>query len=111
MKILCHHIYELQKGLRNLVLHTIHKKELEKSIQKLENSHMAYVIQEVTPSRYNLFFGESECVELISQFIHKPLNEFTNEEDFILGTLLGYSRMEQCKRYLKRSTTKEEVCA
>jgi len=26
----------------------------------------------------------------------------TDEEDFILGTMLGYDRVKQCERYLKR---------
>jgi hypothetical protein len=31
------------------------------------------------------------------------LLDYTPEEDFILGTMLGYSRLEQRARYLRRS--------
>jgi hypothetical protein len=30
------------------------------------------------------------------------LSNLTDEEDFILGTMLGYDRVKQCERYLKR---------
>jgi len=30
------------------------------------------------------------------------LSDLTDEEDFILGTMLGYDRVKQCERYLKR---------
>ena len=30
------------------------------------------------------------------------LSDYTPEEDFILGTMLGYSRLQQCSRYLTR---------
>lgn len=31
----------------------------------------------------------------------KHLSDYTPEEDFILGTMLGYDRVQQCDRYLK----------
>ena len=33
----------------------------------------------------------------------RPLNALTAEEDFMLGTMLGYDREQQCRRYLTRS--------
>ena len=30
------------------------------------------------------------------------LSNLTDEEDFILGTMLGYDRVKQCERYLRR---------
>jgi hypothetical protein len=36
-------------------------------------------------------------------FVTRPLNALTVEEDFMLGTLLGYDREQQCRRFLTRS--------
>ena len=35
--------------------------------------------------------------------VTRPLNALTAEEDFMLGTLLGYDREQQCRRFLTRS--------
>ncbi|ACO79374.1 hypothetical protein AvCA_32120 [Azotobacter vinelandii CA] len=35
--------------------------------------------------------------------VTKPLHELTPEQDFILGTLLGYDREQQCLRFLTRA--------
>ena len=32
----------------------------------------------------------------------RSLSDLTDEEDFILGVMLGYDRLKQCERYLKR---------
>ncbi len=100
MDVLCHHIYEYRKGLRNLVLHTLNSDNKEKAIKKLEHREIKYIIREVTSEKINIFFGEPECVEVVERFGAKPLNEFTPEQDFILGVMLGYNRMQQCSRYL-----------
>jgi hypothetical protein len=102
MKILCHHIYEYKKGLRNLVLHTLRADLLAVAIERLERGRIDYLVQPVNNNKVNIFFGNNECVDIIAGFGDKPLTEFTNEEDFILGIMLGYSRLEQCKRYNKR---------
>ena len=88
LKVFHHHIYEYQKGIRNLILTT------EKT------SHQYYIEYKVNEEKINIFFGAKECVDVIKNFIHKKLNEFTPEQDFILGILLGYDRRQQCKRYL-----------
>jgi hypothetical protein len=48
----------------------------------------------------NLFFGRTACVETVRTIATKPLSHLTPQEDFILGTLLGYDREQQCNRYL-----------
>ena len=75
----------------------IHKGYIE---YKLCKEKIDYAIQEVNQEKINVFFGAKECVDVIKMFIHKKLNEFTPEQDFILGILLGYDRRQQCKRYL-----------
>ncbi len=101
MKVLNHHIYEYQKGLRNLVLHTMDASYIDQVIKKLETNKIAYIIRTVTDKKINVFFGERECIEVIERLGDQKLNEFTPEQDFILGIMLGYSRIQQCKRYLK----------
>ncbi len=101
MKVLNHHIYEYQKGLRNLVLHTMDSSHIDQVIRKLETSNIAYIIRSVTDKKINVFFGARECIEVIERFGDQKLNEFTPEQDFILGIMLGYSRIQQCDRYLK----------
>ncbi len=102
MKVFCHHIYEYKKGLRNLILHTMASSDVPLAIKKLEANAIQYLVQPVTDNKVNVFFGAKECVEVIKCFCHKRLNELSPEEDFILGTLLGYNQVIQCARYLKR---------
>lgn len=102
MKILSHHIYEYKKGLRNLVLRTLPAEFLDVAKDRLERGKIPYMIQRVNECKINIFFGTKECVEIIASFGEKQLHEYTDEEDFILGTMLGYCRHKQCKRYLKR---------
>ncbi len=101
MKVFYHHVYEYKKGLRNLILHTMQAADVESAIRKLESNTIHYLVQPVTSEKVNIFFGAAECVEVIRCFCHKKLNELTPEEDFILGTLLGYNQVVQCARYLK----------
>ena len=101
MKVLVHHIYEYKKGLRHLVLHTLDASLKLQAELKLQQQGIDYIIRYVTPSKINLFFGEKACVEVIDKIGDKSLNEFSPEEDFVLGTMLGYDRLQQCRRYLK----------
>ena len=41
-------------------------------------------------------------MDAIRNFVKQPLSNLTPEEDFILGTLLGYDICGQCERYCKR---------
>jgi len=101
MKVFYHHIYEFKKGLRNLILHTMPTSDLDLAVKKLEANSIAYFIQQVTSQKVNIFFGAEACVEVARCFCHKKLNELSPEEDFILGSLLGYNQVVQCDRYLK----------
>jgi hypothetical protein len=105
MKVLCHHIYEYKKGLRNLVLHTMNSSDLKQAEEKLEKLQITYFVQHVTPNKVNIFFGKEECVRIIHSFGKDSLNSFSDEEDFILGIMLGYDRMLQCNRYIKRKSS------
>jgi hypothetical protein len=107
IKILHNHIYEYRKGIRNLILYTINNQYSEQALKKLESRNIAYLVQKAGKSNINLYFGHPECLEIIRMFADRPLNRLTPEEDFILGTLLGYDISLQCKRFCSR---KKERC-
>ncbi len=111
MQILMHHVYEYKKGLRNLVLHTMNRREKHITEEMLTRKGISFYMQQLPSGKINVFFGNDKCVKIIESFGHKTLNDFTDEEDFILGTMLGYDRMQQCERFLKRRTTKAQVLA
>lgn len=102
IRIFLHHIYEYQKGVRNMVLYTLSKQEEPFVRQRLGKLGIDYIIQPVNTQHINLFFGKKECMGVVRQMIDKPLNELSPEEDFILGVMLGYDICKQCVRYCKR---------
>jgi hypothetical protein len=102
IKILYNHIYEYRKGIRSLVLYTLNKQYSEQAFRKLESRKIAYLVQKAGRNNINLYFGHPECLEIIRMFADRPLNRLTPEEDFILGTLLGYDISLQCKRFCSR---------
>lgn len=102
MKVLNHHIYEYKKGLRNLVLHTMKRCDVKLAEERLFRQNISFHIQPVTANTVNIYFGKEECVKIIKLFGNKSLSNFSPEEDFILGTMLGYDRMLQCQRFIQQ---------
>lgn len=102
MQILLHHVYEYNKGLRSLVLHTMSSNERFKTEELLTRKGISYSLQYVNSNKINVFFGKEQCIKIIKSFGEKSLSNFTDEEDFILGVMLGYDRTQQCDRYIKR---------
>ena len=100
MKVFCHHLYEYRKGLRNLVLHTLPGSRRADVEAKLAAEGIDYVIQELPGGTINVFFGADECVAVVEAIGKDRLSDYTPEEDFILGTMLGYGRLQQCVRYI-----------
>ena len=98
LRVFYHHIYEYKKGLRNLVLTTekAANKEIIENRLKKENIH--YVINEVNGKNINVFFGNKDCIKVVSTFDSR-LYKLTPEQDFMLGTMLGYDKIQQCQRY------------
>ena len=74
-----------------MALCTIDKTDESFAIQRLEKSGLEYEICPINAHRLNLI-----C--------NRPLNLLTPEEDFILGTMLGYDVCQQCERYNHRKT-------
>lgn len=99
--VFCHHLYEYEKGLRDLILHTTDSGQMPLILHRLKKRGVAYQIYRLDNGRINVFFGSADCVAIVRGFAKRNLSDFTPEEDFILGIMLGYSRQKQFQRYLK----------
>ncbi len=97
-----HMIYELNKGLRSLSLLTTTTENFELIKDRLEKCNYEYIIENLKSGYVNVFFGTSESIEVLRKFKKNSLRDFSPEEDFILGVLLGYNVQQQCKRYINR---------
>ncbi|WP_005037319.1 DUF2023 family protein [Holophaga foetida] len=102
MRVLAHHIYEYEKGLRSLVLHTLPSSLESGAVERLRRRGICFHVERVSESRINIFLGDPLCVEVVTRMCRKPLETLSPEEDFILGIMLGYSRLGQCRRYIQR---------
>lgn len=101
MQIFAHHIYLYEKGVRKLILHTAGIDELEEMRVKLDKKGISYLVDFVTDKKVNLFFGDSDCILVLQRFPTLELHRLSPENDFILGTMLGYDCKLQCQRFLK----------
>ena len=104
LKMLLHHIYEFQKGVRRLVLCTICPTCARLVAERLQARRIDYLVQPVTADKVNLYFGHRACLDAVRMFVHKPLNELSAEEDFMLGVMLGCDLPMQCERLLYPQT-------
>lgn len=102
LKVFTNHIYELEKGVRRMVLYTTHGRNRDFVVRRLDNRNISYVEQPVGNGRINIFFGSDECIDAVRLLLSRPLYELTPEEDFILGAMLGYDICAQYKRYCRR---------
>ncbi len=109
MKVFSHHLYEYCKGLRNLVLHTLERSDLENATARLEYAGIDYKVYPLGKKRANIFFGADECVNVIRKIGKSSVKQYSPEEDFILGVMLGYERRKQCERYLKNKENEVPV--
>lgn len=102
LRVFYHHIYEYKKGLRNLVLTTEKKSNADVITDKLKREKIPFLINDVNGRNINVFFGNKDCIRVVSTF-DKMLNKLTPEQDFMLGIMLGYDKINQCKRYFVMS--------
>ncbi len=100
LKVFHHHIYEFKKGLRELILTTEKASNREYIEQRLLRENISYLINAVSNDKINVFFGSEVCIRVVAGF-DSALNKLSPEEDFILGTMLGYGKLQQCERYLR----------
>lgn len=103
LRLFHHNIYEYTRGVRGLFLMTISRRELELVLSGLEVRGIHHFVQELSSAKANLFFGRPAFVAVAQSVVTRPLNTLTPEEDFMLGTLLGYDCDQQCHRFLTRS--------
>lgn len=68
MKVLTNHIYELRKGVRQMVLFTCNKKYGEQIAGRLESKGIPYVLQPAGQQNLNFYFGRRECLETLSVY-------------------------------------------
>ena len=104
MQVFSHCLYEFQKGVRKLVLLTLEIYELNNIISRLEKERIPYHFQYLKDKKANLYFGDDTCVKVAKLFSKKSLNELNEEEDFILGVMLGYDVKQQCNRYISKKS-------
>lgn len=102
LRVLMNHIYEYDKGVRSMILCTLNKKFEHFATARLASRGIPYVVQRVGTRCVNLYFGRSECLDIVRMIVDRSLTKLTPEEDFILGVLLGYDICEQCKRFCIR---------
>ncbi len=101
-RVFLNHIYELKKGVRQMALHTLARKDMSFALNRLEKNGIDYLVQEVDTHKVNVFFGKKACIRAISCIVNRPLYMLTPEEDFMLGALLGYDICMQCDRFCER---------
>lgn len=101
MRVFAHHLYEYKKGLRRLILHSTKAEYRDIIIARLERRGIAYILQNVTENKINVYFGADYCIDVLKSFPHLNLSELSPDKDFILGAMLGYDMNGHCRRYLK----------
>ena len=102
MDVFYHNLYEFQKGLRNMSLCTLRIENRQKAEQRLQKESIAYLIHDIGCGKINIYFGDQACIDIIRSFNKQNLSDLSPEQDFILGIMLGYNRLKQCERYLRK---------
>jgi hypothetical protein len=97
-------IYEFRKGVRVLFMMTMMPLEAAAVQKRLSIEGVDCHTQLVGLTKVNVFFGRPACVAVVRELTGRPLFELTPEQDFMLGTLLGYDREQQCERFLGKIT-------
>ena len=69
---------------------------------------IAYIIDNVSKEKINVFFGDAVCIRVLHKFDSLKVYELNGEMDFILGVMLGYDLHIQCRRYLERKEEGEK---
>lgn len=102
LRLFHHSVYEYRRGVRSLFLMTVSRRELELVRGRLEAQGIDHFVQELNAVKANVFFGRAAFVAVARSFVTCPLHALTAEQDFMLGTLLGYDGEQQCRRFLTR---------
>lgn len=62
LKVFLNHIYELKKGVRQMVLYTTNRKYENFAVKRLANQKINYIIQPVGNDKINLFLVEKNAL-------------------------------------------------
>ena len=108
MGLLGEHLYAYKKGIRRLILFTTRAEERARVEGRLMKEGIAFHTMRVGRRKINVFFGDGPCVRVIRAIGKPRLKDLTAEEDFLLGTMLGYDLAKQCDRYLERKEVQFE---
>jgi len=111
LRLFHHHLYEYGRGVRGLFLMTLGVGEAPAVVAKLCGDGIDHFVQKVNAGKVNIFFGREAFVAVVRALVTKPLNRLSPEEDFILGTLLGYDKDLQCRRLLGKIALGAPPCA
>lgn len=111
LQFLVHHLYEYKKGIRQLFMMTMTPPESELVEKRLSKDAIDHFVHHVSATKTNVLFGRGPCVEIVRRIVTKPLGQLSPEEDFILGTLLGYDQQQQCLRFLAMTKMGRPVAA
>ena len=104
MDVLKNLVYEVKRKTKPMALFSCEAEREEEVKKILEKQKLDFFISKID-NKINVFFGQNPCVNLVREKIgEKKLSDLTNEEDFILGIMLGYDRILQCERFLKRNS-------
>lgn len=68
-----------------MILFTVNDRYVGEAVKRLKAEDIDFELQEVGNGRTNVFFGRSECIEVVRRMITRPLQQLSPEEDFILG--------------------------
>lgn len=102
MDALHHMIYEIDRGVRALAVFTTSLDQQAEVEARIQKTGLHYILDSSGKKNLNVFFGKPECIETLRRFSTLRLDKITLEEDFILGTMLGYDLCKQCRRYNER---------
>lgn len=103
MELFSNLVYEYKKGVRDLILFTCTKSQAVECLNYLNKLNIKYLAVTVGEGKINLFFGNDKCLQILKGFSSLNLDEISAHEDFILGIMLGYSRVEQYSRLLAKT--------
>jgi len=104
VQLVQHLVYEIDRGVRSLALYTASPDELPLLEYRLKRAGYDFIMAEAGGRLVNVFFGRCECLEVLECFSTLDLTELTDEEDFMLGLMLGYELRRQCSRFARRKT-------
>lgn len=84
-------------------IHTLPACQLDLATDKLRRFGIDYHIHTGHCEKIVVFFGFPCSVAVVRHVMKdKKLSDPTPEEDFVLGSMLGYDISKQCDRFLKK---------